>query len=68
MAIKIIVKGFDTATLEIKAAVETGIYNSLKVAGGRGEDLVKETINSPFLGRPAAVATGNLMNSVQFQV
>jgi hypothetical protein len=68
MAITIKILGFDTATLKIKAAVETGIQSGLAVTGARGEASVKETIAAPFLGRPAAVATGNLVNSVQFQV
>jgi hypothetical protein len=68
MAIKIIIKGFDTATAKVKAAVATGIQSSLAVAGARGEALVKQNILSPYGARPPAVATGNLVNSVQFQV
>jgi hypothetical protein len=68
MAIKITIKGLDKATAEIREAVSVGITNSLNVAGARGEALVKEAINSPYLGRPPAVATGNLVNSVTFQV
>jgi hypothetical protein len=68
MAIRIKILGFDTAAAKIKAAVQAGIQSSLAVAGARGEALVKETISSPFLGRPPAVATGNMVNSVTFQV
>ncbi len=68
MAITIKIIGLDTATAKIKAAVAMGVQNSLAVAGARGEALVKETISNPYLGRPAAVASGNLVNSITFQV
>jgi hypothetical protein len=67
-AIKITVKGFDTATAKVQAAVRVGVQNGLNVAGARGEALVKEAISSPYLGRPPAVATGNLVNSIAFQI
>jgi hypothetical protein len=65
---RIVITGLEKATAEIKAAVSLGIQNGLSVAGARGEALVKEAISSPYLGRPPAVATGNLVNSVTFQV
>jgi hypothetical protein len=68
MAIKIVVKGLDTATAQIQSAVRVGVQNALNVAGARGETLVKEAILNPYLGRPPAVATGNLVNSITFQV
>jgi hypothetical protein len=68
MAIKITVKGFDTATQEIQAAIKAGVRNGLAIAGARGTALVMETIRSPFLGRPPAVSTGNLANSIQYQI
>jgi hypothetical protein len=68
MAMKITIKGFDTAVPRIKTAVGAGVQNALAVAGARGEALVKETISNPYFGRPAAVATGNLVNSITFQV
>jgi len=64
VAIKITVRGLDTATAQVKAAVSEGIRNALNVAGARGEALVKEAIYTPYLGRPPAVATGNLVNSI----
>jgi hypothetical protein len=67
-AIRIIVRGFDTATAEIQAAVTTGIHKGLLAAGQRGEALVKENISSPFLGRPPAVSSGNLANSIVFEL
>src|ERR1700720_2873514 len=68
MAMKITIKGLDTATAKIKAAVSVGVQNGLAVAGARGEALVKETISNPYLGRPAAVATGNMVNSITVQI
>ncbi len=65
---RITIRGFDTATASVKAAVATGVRNGLAVAGARAEALVKEKISSSYLGRPAAVATGNLVNSITFQV
>jgi len=68
MAIKIAIKGLDTATAQIQGAVKMGVQNALSVAGARGEALVKEAIVNPYLGRPPAVATGNLANSIAFQI
>jgi hypothetical protein len=67
-AVKITIKGLDTATAQIQSAVKIGVSNALSVAGARGEVLVKEAIQNPYLGRPPAVATGNLVNSITFQV
>jgi len=66
--LKITIKGLDMATTQVQAAVSTGVQNALNVAGGEGERLVKEAISSPFLGRPNAIATGDLVNSITFQV
>ncbi|HLZ93370.1 MAG TPA: hypothetical protein VKQ28_16820 [Candidatus Acidoferrum sp.] len=69
MASRISVIGLDTATEEIRAAVlDVGVPNGLAVAGARGEQLVKQNIASAFLGRPPAVATGTLANSITFQL
>lgn len=68
MAIKITIVGFDAATQKVKDAIDFGVKNGLVVAAARGEALVKEAIRSPYLGRPPAVASGNLVNSVTFQV
>lgn len=68
MAIKITLVGIDTAMVEIQDAVTFGVLHALVVAAARGEALVKETISSAFLGRPPAFATGNLANSITFQV
>jgi hypothetical protein len=65
---KITIKGLDTAIAEIKSAVRAGAQNGLIASGARGEKLVKETIYSPYLGRGPAVSTGNLANSITFQV
>lgn len=65
---RIIVTGLQEATAQVQAAVAIGVLNALNVAGARGEALVKETISSPYLGRPPAVSTGNLVNSITFQV
>lgn len=65
---KFTLKGFDTVTEPVRIAVlEVGVPNALGVVGARGEQLVKQNISSPFEGRPPAVATGNLVNSVQFK-
>lgn len=68
MAISIKITGLDAATAQIQGAVKVGVQNALSVAGARGETLVKEAIMNPYLGRPPAVATGNLVNSITFQV
>jgi hypothetical protein len=65
---RILIKGLDVATERIRVAVDLGIGNGLAVAGARGEQLVKQNITSPFDGRPPAVATGNLANSITFSL
>lgn len=65
---KVTVKGMDVATERIRVAIMQGIDNGLAVTGARGEQLVKQNITSPFDGRPPAVSTGNLANSVQFSL
>jgi len=65
---RIVITGLQEATAQIQAAVKVGVMNGLSVAGARAEALVKETIAQPYLGRPPAVATGNLVNSITFQV
>jgi hypothetical protein len=66
--VRIIVTGLAEASAEVKAAVSAGVAGGLNVAGTQGERLVKETIASSFGPRPPAVATGNLLNSVAFEV
>ena len=68
MGLKITIRGLDAATAQVKAAVSAGVQNGLAVAGARGETLVKEKISTAYLGRPPAVATGNLVNSITFEV
>lgn len=65
---RIIIKGLDAATEKIRAAVQAGVDNGLAVIGTRGEQLVKQNIRSPFDGRPPAVATGSLANSITFSL
>jgi hypothetical protein len=66
--IRVTIRGLDAATAQIQTAVKAGVQNALAVAGARGEALVKEAITSPYLGRPPAVATGNLANSITFEL
>jgi len=68
MSVKITIRGLDTATAQVNSAIQSGVKNALDVAGARGETLVKEKIYNGYLGRPPAVATGNLVNSITFQV
>src|SRR5258708_6363584 len=66
---KFTLKGLDTVTEPTRVAVlDVGVPNALGIAGARGEQLVKQNISSPFEGRPPAVASGTLVNSVTFQM
>lgn len=60
------ISGLEQATEQVRAAVQLGVQNGLAIAGARGEQLVKQTIASPYLGRGPAIATGNLVNSIVF--
>ncbi len=62
------IKGLEAATAQVRGAVNLGAHNGLLIAGARGEALVKQAITSPYLSRPPAVSTGNLANSIAFQV
>ena len=65
---RIRIKGMEEASAEIIAAVRSGVDSALEVCGARGQALVQQNITSPFLGRPPAVATGILVNSITFEV
>ena len=60
--------GLDKVTAEIRAAIGTGIEQGMEAAGTRGAQLVQDNIRSPYLGRPAAVASGVLLNSISYEV
>lgn len=65
---RVSIKGLDVATERIRVAVSAGVENGLAVAAARGEQLVKQNITNPFDGRPPAVSTGNLANSITFSL
>lgn len=62
--IRITISGLDQLVPELKSAAHEGILRGLDAIGIRGSALVQNNINSPYNGKPAAVATGNLVNSV----
>jgi hypothetical protein len=68
VSVRITIRGLDTATAQVQAAVRTGVSNGLAVAGARGEFLVKQNITHPYSGRPPAVSTGILANAISFKI
>jgi hypothetical protein len=61
---RIKVHGLEQATAEMKSAIHAGEVSGMEKLVALGEMLVKQNINSPYDGMPAAVATGNLVNAV----
>jgi hypothetical protein len=62
------ITGIEQMSSEMKGAVRAGMINGLEKIAAEGERLVKEKINSPFDGKPAAVATANLVNSIHAEL
>jgi hypothetical protein len=57
------IKGLDTATEEVRAAVHRGVLVGLEAIGVDAVKQVVENIRSPYDGMPPAVASGNLAAS-----
>jgi hypothetical protein len=66
--LKISIIGADTLAPQMRAALDVGVGNALEIAGARGMQLVQDNIQSGYLGRPAAVATGELLHSITYNV
>lgn len=66
--IRVRITGLQEANATILAAVRNGVDSALAVAAARGQSIVQGNITSPFLGRPPAVSTGALANSISFSV
>lgn len=62
------VRGVKKANDTVRRAVREGMRNGLERIGVRGEEIVKENIASPYKGKPAAVFTGGLVNSIDHDV
>jgi hypothetical protein len=62
--VEIKVRGLEQVPKELRFAAAQGVRGGLERIGIRGSALVQNNINTPFNGMPAAVATGNLVNSV----
>jgi hypothetical protein len=65
---KIHVEGMDAVSAQVKEAIGVGFERGMEVAGARGAQLVQQNISSPYLGRTAAVSTGELLHSITYEV
>lgn len=62
------IAGIDNLSTELLAAARLGIHDGMELLGTEGARLVQENIGAPYNGHPAAVDTGNLINSVVSEV
>lgn len=63
-AFSINIAGLENVPPELQEAAHEGIVRGLEDIGIRGSALVQDYIATPYNGRPAAVAFGNLVNSI----
>jgi hypothetical protein len=62
------IQGLDGLDVELQAQARLGVHDGLEILGIEGSRMVQDNIASPFNGRPAAVDTTNLLNSVTSSV
>lgn len=58
------IAGAADAAPELQAAVREGTQAGLEALGVKGQEMVQQNIATPYDGKPAAVAFGNLVGSV----
>lgn len=58
------ISGLTSLSTELQAAARLGVHDGMELLGIEGTRIVQDFIGSPFNGKPAAVSTGNLMQSV----
>lgn len=58
------IAGLPQVPIELAEAAHAGIVAGLDMIGARGSSLVQDNIDTPYNGKPAAVAFGQLVNSV----
>lgn len=63
------IRGPESTTPQLLAAMHEGTQSGMEVLGVKGEEMVRENIATPFNGLPPAVCFGNLAGSItsQFQ-
>jgi hypothetical protein len=58
------ITGLDNLGPELQAEARLGVRDGLELLGAEGTKMVQDNIASPFQGKPPAVDTTNLLNSV----
>lgn len=58
------IHGVENQAPEIQAAIREGEQAGMEELGIKGAEMVQQNIATPYEGKPAAVAFGNLMGSV----
>jgi hypothetical protein len=66
MGMTIRVNGLGAAAANVQVAVKAGISNALTLTGIRAQRLVTDNITHSYFGRPPAVDTTILANSINF--
>ncbi len=64
MSFQVKLHGVEKVAPELQSAAHAGILRGLEAVGIRGSVLVQNNIKTPYNGRPAAVASGQLVNSI----
>lgn len=62
------IEGYEQIVPELRVAVRLGLKDGLGLLMVEGVRMVQENIATPYEGKPAAVAFGNLIRGVQGQV
>ena len=58
------IRGIENQAPEIQAAIREGEQTGLEELGIKGAEMVQRNIATPYEGKPAAVATENLLSSI----
>jgi hypothetical protein len=58
------IQGIENQAPEIQAAVREGVQTGMEALGIKGAEMVQQNIGTPYEGKPAAVAFGNLMSAI----
>lgn len=58
------IQGIENLAPEIQAAIREGEQAGMEALGVKGAEIVQQNIATPYEGKPAAVAFGNLIGSI----
>lgn len=62
------IHGLDNLSPDLEMEARLGVHDGLELLGVEGQRMVQDNIATPFDGKPPAVDTANLINSVESAV